>query len=111
MTDYTELVKALRDIEKTMFALGTSPINMGDVSISLAYDKRWGQTAERAAAAIEALQAQLPKRGEWIVHTEVKNIYGGICIECPVCRDHFVVLNVSDEKYCRSCGAKMEVQE
>ena len=111
MTDYTKLVKALRDIEKTMFALGTSPINMGDVSISLAYDKRWGQTAERAAAAIEALQAQLPKRGEWIVHTEVKNIYGGICIECPVCRDHFVVLNVSDEKYCRSCGAKMEVQE
>ena len=109
--NYEELVKALRDIEKTMFALGTSPINMGDVSISLAYDKRWGQTAERAAAAIEALQAQLPKRGEWIVHTEVKNIYGGICIECPVCRDHFVVLNVSDEKYCRSCGAKMEVQE
>ena len=64
-----------------------------------------------AAAAIEALQAQLPKRGKWIVHTEVKNIYRGICIECPVCRDHFVVLNVSDEKYCRSCGAKMEVQE
>ena len=57
------------------------------------------------------LQAQLPKRGKWIVHTEVKNIYGGICIECPVCRDHFVVLNVSDEKYCRSCGAKMEVQD
>ena len=109
--NYEELVKALRDIEKTMFALGTSPINMGDVSISLAYDKRWGQTAEAAAAAIEALQAQLPKRGKWIVHTEVKNIYGGICIECPVCRDHFVVLNVSDEKYCRSCGAKMEVQE
>lgn len=64
-----------------------------------------------AADAIEALQAVLPKRGKWIVHTEVKNIYGGICIECPVCRDHFVVLNVSDEKYCRSCGAKMEVQE
>ena len=67
-----------------------------------------------AAAAIEELQAQLPKRGKWIVHTEVKNIYGGICVECPVCGDHFVVLNVSDEKYCRSCGADMrdmEVQE
>ena len=47
------------------------------------------------------------RHGEWIVHTEVKNIYGGICIECSVCGDHFVVLNVSDEKYCRSCGAKM----
>ena len=57
--NYEELVKALRDIEKTMFALGTSPINMGDVSISLAYDKRWGQTAEAAAAAIEALQAEV----------------------------------------------------
>lgn len=62
-------------------------------------------------AEIEELQAQLPKRGKWIVHTEVKNIYGGICVECPVCGDHFVVLNVSDEKYCRSCGAKMEVQD
>lgn len=48
------------------------------------------------------------RHGEWIVHTEVKNIYGGICVECPVCGDHFVVLNVSDEKYCRSCGTKMD---
>ena len=88
---YEELVKALRSAS----AVSTA----------------WEKLMHDAAAAIEELQAQLPKRGEWIVHTEVKNIYGGICIECPVCRDHFVVLNVSDEKYCRSCGAKMEVQE
>lgn len=55
MTDYTELVEALRDIEKTMFALGTSPINIENVSIRLAYDKGWGQTANDAADAIEAL--------------------------------------------------------
>ena len=89
--NYEELVKALRSASTVSTA--------------------WEKLMHDAAAAIEALQAQLPKRGKWIVHTEVKNIYGGICIECPVCRDHFVVLNVSDEKYCRSCGAKMEVQE
>lgn len=96
MTDYTKLVAALRE--------------------RAGRENEWyehgGDIIKAAADAIEALQAQLPKRGKWIVHTEVKNIYGGICIECPVCRDHFVVLNVSDEKYCRSCGAKMmEVQE
>ena len=36
--------------------------------------------------------------GHWIVHTEVKNIYVGICVECSVCGDHFVALNVSDER-------------
>ena len=56
--NYDKLVEALRDIEKTMFALGTSPINMGNVSIRLVYDKRWGQTANDAAAAIEELQAE-----------------------------------------------------
>lgn len=106
MTDYTKLVEALRccilNSPETCvgctYNIGNNECNVKRIVVD-------------AAAAIEALQAQLPKRGKWIVHTEVKNIYGGICIECPVCRDHFVVLNVSDEKYCRSCGAKMEVQE
>lgn len=85
-----------------------------------------------AAAAIEDLQAELekkrtadcwgckceklePKRGKWITHPEVKNIYGGVYIECPFCGEKYVVQNVSDEKFCRNCGAdmraKMEVQE
>lgn len=55
MTDYDKLVKDLHDIEKTMFALGTSPINMDNVSIRLAYDKEWGQTAKDASSAIEDL--------------------------------------------------------
>lgn len=55
MTDYTKLVKALRDIGKTMLALGTTNISMDNVSISLAYDKGWGQTANDAADAIEEL--------------------------------------------------------
>ena len=68
-----------------------------------------------AAAAIEALQAQLPKRGKWIKHPEVKNIYGGEYIECPLCGEKYVVQYIADEKFCRNCGAdmraKMEVQE
>lgn len=108
MTDYTELVKALR------YCSRSEVIACRQCEY---YGKEWPIGCEEAlmhdaAAAIEALQAQLPKRGKWIVHTEVKNIYGGICVECPVCGDHFVVLNVSDEKYCRSCGARMtEVQD
>ncbi len=61
VSDYSKLVEDLRDIEKTMFALGTSPINMDNVSIRLAYDKRWGPTANDAADAIEALQAEQKK--------------------------------------------------
>ena len=105
--NYEELVKALRDIEKTMFALGTSPINMGDVSISLAYDKRWGQTAERAAAAIEALQAQLPKRGEWIYKPKDAIEMMFTLPKCSVCGHESSDAN----NYCPNCGAKMEVQD
>ena len=64
--------------------------------------------------AIEELKAQFPKRGEWIKHQEVKNIYGGVCIECPFCGEKYVVQYIADEKFCRNCGAdmrKMEVQE
>lgn len=84
------------------------------------YDKlvealRYYDLNKHAADAIEELQAQLPKRGEWIKHPEVKNIYGGVYIECPFCGEKYVVQDVSDEKFCRNCGsdlrAKMEVQE
>lgn len=142
MTDYTELVKALRckrdDCEGC------------DLSF---FDKDEGWmcqyvcTTNDAADAIEALQAyceqlktentmlyntitadrgvmfewiqslaqQLPMRGEWIRHPEVKNIYGGEFIECPFCGEKYVVQYIADEKFCRNCGAdmraKMEVQE
>lgn len=54
-SNYDKLIEDLHDIEKTMFALGTSPMNMDNVSIRLAYDKRWGRTAADAADAIEEL--------------------------------------------------------
>lgn len=86
MTDYTELVEALRDIEKTMFALGTSSIKMDNVSIRLAYDKKWGRTAKEAAAAIEALQA------------EVKDLNGAIKSESEARQ------NAETKRYCCNCA-------
>jgi hypothetical protein len=47
------------------------------------------------------------KKGKWIRHDEVKNIYGGICIECSECGEKYVVQYIEDEKYCRNCGANM----
>ena len=51
------------------------------------------------------------KKGKWIRHDEIKNVYGGICIECSECGEKYVVQHILDEKYCRNCGAKMEVGE
>ena len=56
-------------------------------------------------------EAQLPKRGKWIRHPEVKNIYGGECIECPFCGEKYVVQYIADEKFCRNCGADMRKTE
>lgn len=53
--------------------------------------------------------AQPEKKGKWIVHPEVKNVYGGTYIECSQCGEKYVVQHMEDEKYCRNCGAKMEV--
>ena len=70
---------------------------------------------EELQAETERLKAQLPKRGKWIRHPEVKNIYGGEVIECPFCGEKYVVQYIADEKFCRNCGAdmraKMEVQD
>lgn len=52
-----------------------------------------------------------PKRGKWIRHPEVKNIYGGTYIECSECREKYVVQHIEDEKFCRNCGARMEGEE
>ena len=61
------------------------------------------------AGMIDAIEA-LPtaeRVGKWIRHPEVKNIYGGVYIECSECREKYVVQYVEDEKFCRNCGARM----
>ena len=128
MMDYTKLVEDLRDIEKTMFALGTSQTNMNNVSINLAYDKKWGYTAADAAAAIEALQAEVkrleldnedyeytlrerydePKRGDLVEVVRCKD-----CIhftQSGWCDREFDWFPVDDMDFCSS-AEKMEVKE
>lgn len=59
---------------------------------------------------IEALPTA-EKVGKWIIHSEVKNIYGGTYIECSECGEKYVVQYIEDEKFCRNCGAKMRGEE
>lgn len=102
MSDYKELVKALRDLHRDPRPASAEWLFENQVAL---YD---------AAAAIEELQAQLPKRGEW-----VKNRvgFGWYCSYCKVDNDYAYCWNnemgQSELKYnyCPSCGAKMEVQE
>lgn len=48
------------------------------------------------------------KKGKWIRHDEVRNVYGGTCVECSECGEKYVVSHIEDEKWCRNCGARLE---
>lgn len=116
MTDYTKLVKALREAKKHMWAqpqIELYPI-MDDAADAIEELQQIAAHYEQSAKDYwkEACEykAQLPKRGEWIKHPEVKNIYGGVYIECPFCGEKYVVQNVSDEKFCRNCGADLRAK-
>ena len=118
MTEYSELVKALRCCTQ----------NPPETCVGCTYNIGNNECAVRgmmcdAAAAIEALQAQLPKLGKW-VETEEKEwgIYPFKKQTCSVCDckvDHEFMLACMDYfddrdtvfHYCPNCGAKMEVQE
>ena len=112
MTDYTELVKALRGLANGIWKNSEYTWFGGE-------EKLFAD----AAAAIEDLQAQLPKQGEW-VETEEKEwgIYPFKKQTCSVCDckiDHIFMLACMDYfddrdtvfHYCPNCGAKMEVQD
>lgn len=72
-----------------------------------------------AAAAIEALQAKLPKRGKWIHGKELSRAYIGNCcvgivyedFRCSACGVVFKECEKPKWKYCPNCGVKMEAQE
>ena len=63
--------------------------------------------------ALETVPSAQPerKKGKWIRHDEIKNVYGGICIECSECGEKYVVQHILDEKYCRNCGADMRGEQ
>ena len=66
---------------------------------------------------IEMWLMQLPsaqperKKGKWIRHDEVRNVYGGTYVECSECGEKYVVQYIEDEKYCRNCGADMRGEQ
>ena len=71
----------------------------------------WSEALISAAEEVDdapTVDAVERKRGKWVLHPEVRNIYGGIYIECSECHTKYVVQYVEDEKYCRNCGAEME---
>ena len=102
MTDYTELVKALRHCvsdEKGVTKCAGCPY-YPDITSCM------DRLHTDAAAAIEALQAQLPKRGEWI-----DNEFGAKCSYCGKYAYWSKFEIPWKSPYCPLCGAKMEVQD
>ena len=90
-SNYEQLVKALRSASTVQTA--------------------WEKLMNDAAAAIEALQAQLPKRGEWKTFDLT---YGRSIYSCSVCEQATEVPMCMEKPmyaYCPNCGAKMEVQD
>lgn len=105
MTDYTELVKALRCGEyKPECGSSDCPYWSGLGCMD-------GQLMEDAAAAIEALQAQMPKRGKWVRVEDGESYH----YECSECGERPLYSRFGDivlSGVCPMCGAKMtEVQE
>ena len=111
MTDYTKLTKALRCCDK--YAL------CNDCPIFETCDGDVDKAMAIAADAIEALQAQLPKRGQYVHGRELSREYVGDCLvsidyedwRCSVCGIVFEQWSMPTYNYCPNCGAKMEVQE
>ena len=99
MTYYSELVKALRCCTQ----------NPPETCVGCTYNIGNNECAVRrmmtdAADAIEALQAQLPKRGEWELIDGAEPMRWG-CARCKY-------LSWETSSYCPRCGAKMmEVQD
>ena len=87
MTDYSELVKKLRDLHRDPRPASAEWLFENQVAL---YD---------AAAAIEALQAQLPKRGKWELIDGAEPMRWG-CSRCKY-------MSWDTSNYCPRCGAKM----
>lgn len=76
----------------------------------------WVIAMKDAADAIEALQAQLPKRGQYVHGRELSREYVRDCLvsidyedwRCSVCGIVFEQWSMPTYNYCPNCGAKME---
>ena len=112
MTDYGELVKALRCKRDDCEGCGLAFLDNDE-----GWMCQYAAKDDDAAAAIEALQAELPKRGEWIEENRRPRSSQFVCSECH--RTAYDPQPTRDKAwkkrcryaYCPNCGAKMEVQE
>lgn len=97
MTDYSELVKKLRDLHRD--PRPASAVWLFDNQIAL-YD---------AAAAIEALQAETvrlwPKRGKWINSKE--RMRPDMCSVCGCIYEADRFMDKIAWNYCPNCGSLM----
>lgn len=97
MTDYTNLIDKVNIPELVKALLSASTVSTAQGKLML-----------DAAAAIEELQAQLPKRGKWKcsypkIEANPMFMYG----ICSICGFEQGISNKLN--YCPNCGAKMEV--
>ena len=112
MTDYTKLVKALRCKRDDCDGCDLAFFDKDE-----GWMCQYAAKDDDAAAAIEALQAQLPKRGEWVEENRRPRSSQFVCSECH--RTAYDPQPTRDKAwrkrcryaYCPNCGAKMEVQE
>ena len=124
MMDYEKLVKALRCKRDDCEGCDLAFLDKDE-----GWMCRYAAKDDDAADAIEALQEQLPKQGEWVwkhrhhgglktakgkcecgrdVYAQIDERYETDDPYCPFCG----VINDSIHlNYCPNCGAKMEVQD
>ena len=112
MTDYTKLVEALR-------CCGNEGCHKCPYQKHIHEKFCWVIAMKDAADAIEALQAQLPKLGEWIEDTTTYAGHGLSNYKCSLCGKICGTWRSGLEpselpNWCGNCGAdmrKMEVQD
>lgn len=116
MTDYTELVKALRSASTVSTAWEKLMLNAADAIDALQAEQNktvtqifgeeqmaWEERCKDLMYRIAELQAQLPKRGEWELIDGAEPMRWG-CSRCKY-------MSWETSNYCPRCGSKMEVQD